>query len=148
MMTKYIQSLVYILLWLLSGQFSDVRAYDPTIPQTIYTHCSTDICPENGGPASYCFWDNYSISSPFTCADVNGCYTGSPIGDTCLTNIPLEQSCDEKRYRLSSAVGYNAPNALGPPNFSAFKLVFSAIDTTAGLPDKEYQFGSTIGSES
>ena len=86
------------------------------------------------------------MSNPYTCADFNGCYTGSPLGDTCASNVPLAQNCDEKRYRLSKAIGYNAVNGYGYANLSTFKIVFSAIDVGAGLPDKEYLFGSTIGS--
>ena len=77
---------------------------------------------------------------------------GSPLGDdatNCPSNEPLQWSSDEKRYRLSRAIGYNFFNQNGvDKNFGAFRVIFSAIDPGLGLPDKEYMFGSDIGAVS
>ena len=89
----------------------------------------------------------YDLGDPTTttCGDFSGCYTGSPLGNSCLTNVALEQYSNEKHYWLSRAYGYNRLNGSGC-NFSGFKVIFSPTDLTSGNPDKEYLLGSTAGS--
>lgn len=49
---------------------------------------------------------------------------------------------DEKHYRLSRATGYNNDLYNDTGQFEAFTLTFSALDSTAGAPDKIFSFGS------
>ena len=53
----------------------------------------------------------------------------------------MQYNVDEKRYRLSKAIAYDAYYTSGWMNFCGLKLVFSSTDQAPGRPDKEYLFG-------
>ena len=113
------------------------------MPVTLQADCAYDHCSQKGlGGTISCSSLFLGDPATLTCGDFSGCFTGSPLGDTCATNIPQEYHLDEKHFRLSRAIGYNSLNYDGYPNLSAFKFIFSPTDPSSGYPDKEYLFGS------
>lgn len=59
-----------------------LSAYDATVPMTGYSVCTPDLCTFNGGSTGC----SSEFSSSITCNDFDGCYTGSPLGNTCATS--------------------------------------------------------------
>ena len=77
---------------------------------------------------------------------MSGCFTGT-TDPLCPHSNAQEIKVDEKGYSLTSIVGYvYVPVIFRVKTLTAIKMVFSYFDPTAGLPDKEYQLGSTVGS--
>ena len=76
---------------------------------------------------------------------MSGCFTGT-TDPLCPHSNAQEIKVDEKGYSLTSAVGYTYGSVLfNTRTLIAIKMVFSYFDPAAGLPDKEYQLGSTVG---
>ena len=76
---------------------------------------------------------------------MSGCFTGT-TDPLCPHSNAQEIKVDEKGYSLTSVVGYVYTSILFIYEYlTAIKMVLSYFDPTAGLPDKEYQLGSTVG---
>ena len=119
-------------------------SYDPTVPIHIHWECVWAHCTIYGGSLS-CFPNNTPA-----CSAMSGCcYTGSAIDyDPCPAGAHVSQSADEKHYRISEVVAYNNDNSgWGQGQFQAMTVTFSPLDSSSGLPDKIYSFGTLYGED-